>query len=277
MSHINSEPNFIPAKLFPPLYWLPCCTCSQRPCYWLVYVLNFFYLFHILILVVYRWTVLGTISKEFKSTSNRWGLVTLTCMDVIFVFSRPIVRARAYNLFRMTHVVGYIIIIPAVSASTHTYYIFELISHQLYSHHAPALPFIIAVSIVYLLDRILCLLKTRLVTATISPLSTFSATRLVIPSLNHGWRAGQHVRIRVLSTSLGWFGWRQSHPFTIASAPADSDTNLTGEEGLILICKKAGGWTSKLFDMAKASRPVESGACITPRTVHVLIEGPYGN
>ena len=160
---------------------------------------------------------------------------------------------------------------------THTYYIFELISYQLYSHHAPALPFIIAVSIVYLLDRILCLLKTRLVTATISPLSTFSATRLVIPSLNHGWRAGQHVRIRVLSTSLGWFGWRQSHPFTIASAPADSDTNLTGEEGLVLICKKAGGWTGKLFDMSKASRPLESGACITHRTVHVLIEGPYGN
>ena len=120
MSHINSEPNFIPAKLFPPLYWLPCCTCSQRPCYWLVYVLNFFYPFYILIFVVYRWTLLGTMSKEFKSTSNRWGLVTLTCMDVIFVFSRPIVRARAYNLFRMTHVVGYIIIIPAVSASTHT-------------------------------------------------------------------------------------------------------------------------------------------------------------
>ena len=154
---------------------------------------------------------------------------------------------------------------------------FELISHQLYSHHSPTLPFIIAVSVFYLLDCVLCLLKTRLVTATISSLSTFSATRIVIPSLNHGWRAGQHVRIRVLSTSLGWFGWMEPHPFTIASAPVDSGTGLTGEEGLVLICKKAGGWTSKLFDMAKASRPVESGPSITHRSVKVLIEGPYGN
>ena len=232
---------------------------------------------HIIILAVYRWTVLGTISTEFQSTSNRWGLVTLTCLDVIFVFSRSIVRERAYNIFRMTHVVGYLIIIPAVSVFTHAISFELIIWHQLYLHHSPALPFIIAVSIVYLLDRILCLLKTRLVTATISPLSTFSATRIVIPSLNHGWRAGQHVRIRVLSTSLGWFRWIQSHPFTIASAPADSDTSLTGEDGLVLICKKAGGWTGKLFDMAQASGPVESGSSITNRTVNVLIEGPYGN
>ena len=99
----------------------------------------------------------------------------------------------------------------------------------------------------------------------------------MIPSINHGWRAGQHVRIRVLSTSLGWLGWTEPHPFTIASAPVDSGTGLTGEEGLVLICKKAGGWTSKLFDMAKASRPVESGSSITHRSVKVLIEGPYGN
>ena len=69
----------------------------------------------------------------------------------------------------------------------------------------------------------------------------------------------------------------EPHPFTIASAPADSNTSLTGEKGLVLICKKAGGWTSKLFDMAKASHPIESGASITNRTVKVLVEGPYGN
>jgi len=158
----------------------------------------------------------------------------------------------------------------------HTRFLSILIRRQLYAHQSQALPFIIAVPVVYLLDRVLCLLKTRLVTATISPLSAFSATRIEIPSLNHGWRAGQHVRIRVLSTSLGWFGWMEPHPFTIASAPVDSNIGLIEEQGLVLICKKAGGWTSKLFDMAKASRPIDSGGALTNRTVKILIEGPYG-
>ncbi|KAF8347435.1 hypothetical protein F5887DRAFT_1172715 [Amanita rubescens] len=183
----------------------------------------------------YQFTTLGTIATEFKDPANRWGLVTLICMDIIFAFSTPILHA----------------------------------------HYPQTLPFIIAVSVVYLLDRVLCLLKTRLVTATISPLSAFSATRVEIPSLNHGWRAGQHVRIRVLSSSLGWFGWMEPHPFTIASAPVDSNIDLIEEQGLVLICKKAGGWTSKLFDMAKAP-PVDSGATLTNRTVKILIEGPYG-
>ena len=124
MPSINSELTFIPAELSAPLCRLPCCTCSQRPCYWLVYVLNLlFYPFHMLIFAVYRWTVLGTIHKNFRSTSNRWGLVTLTCVDVIFVFSRPIVRERAYNIFRMTHIVGYLLIIPAVSVFIYILYL----------------------------------------------------------------------------------------------------------------------------------------------------------
>ena len=123
ISSMGSELTCILAELFPSLCWLPCCTCSQRPCYWLVYVLNFFYLFYIMIFAVYQWTVLGKISMELQSTSNKWGLVTLTCMDVIFVFSRPIVRARAYNIFRMTHIVGYLLIVPAVSAFIHVLYL----------------------------------------------------------------------------------------------------------------------------------------------------------
>ncbi|KAJ7899145.1 hypothetical protein B0H14DRAFT_2331876 [Mycena olivaceomarginata] len=45
------------------------------------------------------------------------------------------------------------------------------------------------------------------------------------PSINKGRRAGQHVRIQVLS---GMVGWAEIHPFTIAS-----QTN--GEQGLVLM------------------------------------------
>jgi ferric-chelate reductase len=148
----------------------------------------------------------------------------------------------------------------------------QLTPRQLYLHHSSTRPFIITVSVVYLLDQVFCLLKTRLVIAEIRPLPTLSSTRIEIPSLRDGWRAGQHVRIRVLSTSLGWFDWMEPHPFTIASAPATEG----GEQGLVLICKNAGGWTSRLYGMAKASQPTESGARYASRAVIIQIEGPYG-
>lgn len=122
-------------------------------------------------------------------------------------------------------------------------------------------PYIIAVSVIYLLDRrVVRVLKTRLVTATIAPLSSLASTRVEVKGLNHGWRAGQHVRVRALSTSLGWFNWLE--------APETSD-------GLVLICKKTGDWTSRLFDMANDPRDAVE-ACLTGRKVRLLIEGPYG-
>jgi len=99
-------------------------------------------------------------------------------------------------------------------------------------------------------------------------LPELSLTRVEISSLNAGWRAGQHVRLRVLSSGMGWFGWMESHPFTIASV---SNT----EEGLFLLCKKAGKWTGRLYDMAVASGYGE-GARRTGGNVKIMVEGPYG-
>jgi ferric-chelate reductase len=132
----------------------------------------------------------------------------------------------------------------------------------------------------YGLDYAFRFFKSRFVTATIRPMPSLSSTRIEVPSLNSGWRAGQHVRIRIFSTSLGWLGWTESHPFTIASAPVISSKQgrTVGEEGLILICKNAGGWTRKLYDMAKKSGYIEAGIADgvdIGKTVAVMIEGPY--
>jgi hypothetical protein len=67
---------------------------------------------------------------------------------------------------------------------------------------------------------------------------------------------------------MGWWGWTETHPFTIASV---SET----EEGLVLLCKKAGKWTGKLYEMAIASGYGESGKG-RGRNVMVMLEGPYG-
>jgi ferric-chelate reductase len=98
---------------------------------------------------------------------------------------------------------------------------------------------------IYGLDHLIRLFKTRVRNARIQPLPELNMTRLEVPRLNAGWRAGQHVRVRVISSGMGWFGWAESHPFTIASMG-------NGEDGLVLMCKKAGGWTSKLYEVRKS-------------------------
>lgn len=42
-------------------------------------------------------------------------------------------------------------------------------------------------------------------------------TLVEIPKITSGWRAGQHVRIRIVSRTMGALRWAECHPFTIAS------------------------------------------------------------
>lgn len=50
---------------------------------------------------------------------------------------------------------------------------------------------------------------------------------------------------------------------------------MSNGDGLVLLCKQTGPWTTKLYDMAKASGYGESGKKAS-RNVKVMIEGPYG-
>ncbi|EEB97970.1 hypothetical protein MPER_02608 [Moniliophthora perniciosa FA553] len=119
---------------------------------------------------------------------------------------------------------------------------------------------------IYGLDLLLRTMKTRMVTANVRALPELGVTRVEIPDINAGWRAGQHVRVRVFSTGMGLFGWSEIHPFTIAST-------VHGPEGLVLMCKKTGSWTRKLFNIAQIpENAYEDGN----RQVKVMIEGPYG-
>ncbi|KIJ60791.1 hypothetical protein HYDPIDRAFT_170073 [Hydnomerulius pinastri MD-312] len=191
---------------------------------------------------IYEWTFQGKFSTYMKDPANIWALVALLALDVLFIFSTSFWRRKAYNVFFGTHIA--------------------------YSHQQTMLHYIIAAAAAYGLDHILRLLKTRLFAARIRPIPDLSLTRVEIPELNAGWRAGQHVRIRVLSSAMGWIGWAEVHPFTIASVAKTP-------EGLVLMCKTAGGWTGRLYEMAKvAGYGYEEGG--VGRTVSVMLEGPYG-
>lgn len=69
----------------------------------------------------------------------------------------------------------------------------------------------------YGLDRVLRVIKTRYTVARLSTINEFDMTRIEVSNINAGWRAGQHVQIRILSGAMGWFGWAESHPFSIVS------------------------------------------------------------
>lgn len=137
-------------------------------------------------------------------------------------------------------------------------------------HFPVAIPWAIATASVYAFDHTMRLIKTRFSEATLTPIPELGMTRIEIPRVNAGWRAGQHVRIRVFSSGMGIMGWSEVHPFTIASI---------GGDGMVLMCKKAGGWTTKLYNMAdKPSVSGEKMTSLLDRTckASVMLEGPYG-
>ncbi|KAF9450866.1 hypothetical protein P691DRAFT_429417 [Macrolepiota fuliginosa MF-IS2] len=218
----------------------------------------------------YKWSLAGTFRAQIAEPKNAWGLLALICLDVLFLFSLAYWRQRAYNIFFMVHILCFSLLMPALW------------------HHRPELiPYVLGVLGLYGLDYVFRFFKTRVVTATIRPLPELDLTRIEIPTINAGWRAGQHVRVRILSTGVGWLGWTEMHPFTIASV-ASSDhlignrhSNASdrwrggggGEEGMVLMCKNAGTWTRRLFEMAKMSGYVDG---FIGREVKLWIEGPYG-
>ncbi|KAF9527245.1 hypothetical protein CPB83DRAFT_856618 [Crepidotus variabilis] len=197
----------------------------------------------------YKWTLEGSFKQNMANPHRIMGVIALLCMDILYLFSIKFVRDRSYNLFYRSHLICLALVLPAT-----------------YFHKTATLPYLFACVAIYGFDRVIRVFKTRISNAYIRPLPELDVTRVEIPNVNAGWRAGQHIRLRVLSLQMGWLGWTESHPFTVASVSH-------GPEGMVLMCKRAGGWTRSLFDMAKLTSYTEGG---TGRNVKVAVEGPYG-
>ncbi|KXN80959.1 Ferric/cupric reductase transmembrane component 2 [Leucoagaricus sp. SymC.cos] len=220
---------------------------------------------------VYTWSLAGTFTSSIYNPQNTWGLVTLAAVDVLWIFSLDYFRKRVYNIFLMMHIMCFGVILAG-----------------LYLHMPELVPFVLTTIALFGLDHVLRIVKTRIVTATIRPLPELDLTRIEIPNINAGWRAGQHVRVRILSRGVGLFGWAEVHPFTIASVGV-SDALIGGSgvgnirrgglrgggggEGMVLMCKRTGTWTKRLYEMAKMSGYVDG---FLGREVKVWLEGPYG-
>jgi NAD(P)H-flavin reductase len=123
-------------------------------------------------------------------------------------------------------------------------------------------------AIIYIISMVFNLFKTKVTRAELLALQIAGSTVVTIPALRTGWRAGQHVRIRV--PALGWRLGFEGHPFTISSAPDG--------EGLILMCKNSGDWTRALHALAQGPSNHSESALGTnaPVDVTMIVEGPHG-
>jgi predicted ferric reductase len=192
----------------------------------------------------------GTIAKKLLTNDVAFGIIGLIAMDVLLLFSVGFWRRRFYNTFLFAHILG-IIFLPIGVAL----------------HMPETIPWLLAAAGIYGLDHLIRVFKTRICTATLRPMPELGMTRVEIPHLNAGWRPGQHVRLRILSTSVGIFGWAEIHPFTIASASGD---------GLTLMVRKGGDWSNGLYNMATETDVIYSGDGGGAAKTTVWIEGPYG-
>ncbi|KAG8950998.1 hypothetical protein FRC04_006859 [Tulasnella sp. 424] len=154
--------------------------------------------------------------------------------SMIAVFSLPVFRRSSYRLFLNAHWIGYLTYLIAICF-----------------HVEQALYWSLATFFILGLDYICRLVKSHYTTVTLTPLPDLRATRIEVPHLTRGWKAGQHVRLRAFSFKLGVFGFAEAHPFTIASVSETSNG-----QGVILYVKSAGDWTKKLYEAASSN---ESG------------------
>jgi ferric-chelate reductase len=64
---------------------------------------------------VYAWSLNGTVYENLADPYVRWGILALVCFDLLGFGSTEFVRSRSYNLFLVTHIVGLIVFLFAVS------------------------------------------------------------------------------------------------------------------------------------------------------------------
>ncbi|KAF7324746.1 Ferric reductase transmembrane component 5 [Mycena kentingensis (nom. inval.)] len=197
----------------------------------------------------YKWAINDVFAENMSQKNNICGLGMLLTIDVMFLLSLAPIRKHAYQVFYYSHLIGFSVLLVF------------MINHN----RETILPYFAVIVSLYAINKILSAAKTRYTEAIIRPLPELESTRIEIPALNAGWRAGQHVRLQIISSAMGVLGWTETHPFTIASA---SRTN----EGIILICRKRGSWTKRLFAVA-CDAQVEAGLV---KKVKVLVDGPYG-
>jgi len=204
---------------------------------------------------LYKYAFAGTLSAKIQIPFIIWGVVSLIGMELLYVFSIPFLRQRFYPLFLASHIVGLALFMVGAAM-----------------HFESAVKYVLLGVVLYGVDNFMRIVKTRVTKARVRAMPELGITEVELPTVSTGWRAGQHVRIRFLTTELGITSWTIAHPFTIANA-----SDSAGGKGLTLLIKKAGRWTNSLYAAAeRADHYGMEGGYGHYRKMSVMVEGPYG-
>lgn len=202
---------------------------------------------------LYKWNSIGKLAAKSASPIGVTGIVAFAGVSLLTVTSIPVFRRYMYGTFKIAHYIGILLFLAGLGA-----------------HVKEAVPWVIASAVLYVASILTSMIKTRVSHAELVALSGSCTTLITIPEITTGWRAGQHVRLRVFG--LGLKHSLEAHPFTIASAPDCG--------GMVLMAKAVGGWTNSLYQLA-ASGSVASTvggleAGVWRQGARVMVEGPYG-
>ncbi|CAE6514945.1 unnamed protein product [Rhizoctonia solani] len=174
--------------------------------------------------VVIKYSTHGTLSQLMKVSWVQAGLAAWVGLILVTFASIGLVRIKFYDLFLNSHMIGIFVFMVALH------------------FHIP----------------------TVVLPYTLSGLGFYFIDLVFLHGVDDGWRAGQHVWVRVLQGDYSW----ESHPFTIANAPASHtpDVGFTSR-GLLLYARVAGNFTRSLNTNAHQSSGIQT---------NVILDGPYG-
>ncbi|CAE6473105.1 unnamed protein product [Rhizoctonia solani] len=198
-----------------------------------------------------KYSTHGVLGQALRVPWVQAGLAAWIGLILVTFSSIGIVRIKFYDFFLNSHMIGIIVFMVAIH------------------FHMPAIviPYTLSGLAFYLIDLVFRACKMRIRLATITALDD-QMTMVVVHGVDDGWRAGQHVWLRILQGDRSW----ESHPFTIANAPASHTLNRgtskgPSPRGLLLYARVAGNFTRALNVDARQNSGIQT---------NVIIDGPYG-
>ncbi|KAL1407820.1 hypothetical protein Q8F55_007255 [Vanrija albida] len=206
------------------------------------------------VLYMHKFYKLGKLASMSAQPIMIYGYVAFAGACLLVVSSLPVFRRAMYSTFQQCHFLGVLAMLVGLGL------------------HVPiAKPWMIASAAIYAFSMVMSAFKTRFARAELVAVGGCTTTLITIPELTTGWRAGQHVRLRVFG--IGVSKIFEAHPFTIASAP-DSG-------GLVLMAKAVGDWTEALYELAASGEGAQRDTSdpelgVWKRRAMVMVEGPYG-
>ncbi|KAJ1302681.1 hypothetical protein OPQ81_002997 [Rhizoctonia solani] len=193
----------------------------------------------------------GVLGQVMKVPWVQAGLAAWVGLILVTFASIGIVRIKFYDFFLNSHMIGIFVFVVALH------------------FHMPAvvIPYTLSGLAFYVVDLVFRACRMRIRPATITAIDD-QMTLIEVHDIDDGWRAGQHVWVRILQGDRSW----ESHPFTIANAPASNTPHVRNSKaypsrGLLLYARVSGDFTRALNADARQTSGIKT---------NVIVDGPYG-